>query len=307
MHTPLVSVIIPNYNYEHYLAECIQSVLDQTYPHLECIVVDDGSTDGSAALVTRLAEKDQRLKLVRKSNGGLSSARNEGLRQAVGEYISFLDSDDKWENGKIEHQLEVFKNTACDVVFSNFSYWYEHGIKRSTAAPPRITIYELIRENCIAGSASSVMITREVFEKTGFFDTNLRSAEDLDYWTRIAFHNFRFEFCPHYDVYLRQHGSSMSRNGNKMIHFHLLSLDKQLGLLDEVSGKIDKEAFTEAIYFRLGEIRKFSMYYQYPVWGIHSFLLGMNLIGVRYLFMRGNFKRFAYDIYRFIKAKKQYP
>ena len=90
----LISVIIPVYNVEQYLAECIDSVLASTYSNLEIILVDDGSPDNSPAICDAYAAKDKRIKVIHQSNGGLCTARNAGLRIATGTYIAFVDSDD---------------------------------------------------------------------------------------------------------------------------------------------------------------------------------------------------------------------
>lgn len=90
------SIIVPVYNVEAYLDECIQSVLEQTYTDFELILVDDGSKDNSGTICDRWAQHDSRVFVVHKQNGGLSSARNEGLRHITGQYVMFLDSDDYW-------------------------------------------------------------------------------------------------------------------------------------------------------------------------------------------------------------------
>ena len=101
---PLISVIVPCYNQAQYLDECLQSVLDQTYQNWECIIVNDGSPDHTEEIAKRWLEKDNRFRYIYKDNGGLSSARNAGIREAKGEYLFFLDSDDSL-NGNL-----VFKS-----------------------------------------------------------------------------------------------------------------------------------------------------------------------------------------------------
>ena len=92
----LISVIIPVFNVRPYLAKALESVIRQTYSHLEIIVVDDGSTDGSGDICDEFAARDERIKVIHQENRGLSAARNAGLDRAAGEYIAFLDSDDAW-------------------------------------------------------------------------------------------------------------------------------------------------------------------------------------------------------------------
>ncbi len=122
---PLVSIVIPVYNVELYLDECVQSVLQQTYRELQIILVDDGSTDSSGKICDRYARQDKRVKVIHKPNGGLSSARNTGLDAADGEYIYFLDSDDYIEPDAIEQLIAVVLNEKADMVFFERTPFYE--------------------------------------------------------------------------------------------------------------------------------------------------------------------------------------
>lgn len=115
----MVSVIVPVYNAEKYLAACVDSLCGQTLHELEIILVDDGSTDGSAALCERYAEKDARVVLVKKPNGGVSSARNAGLRRASGEWVTFVDADDWLDAGILEKALAQAQTNPDTLVFWN--------------------------------------------------------------------------------------------------------------------------------------------------------------------------------------------
>lgn len=112
---PLVSIIVPVYNVEHYIEECVSSLIAQTYRSIEIILVDDGSTDGSGVLCDRLADTDSLIRVVHKTNGGLSDARNHGLREASGEWISFVDSDDWVSPIFIEVLLRAALDTGCEI------------------------------------------------------------------------------------------------------------------------------------------------------------------------------------------------
>ena len=116
MSHPLVSIIVPVYNSEQYLRECLDSILHQTYAELEVICVNDGSTDGSAAVLQHYAEKDARVRIVTKENGGLSSARNAGLEVASGEWVTGVDSDDTLENDTIEACLRYMNSAGVDLI-----------------------------------------------------------------------------------------------------------------------------------------------------------------------------------------------
>ena len=111
----LISVIIPVYNIEEYLSRCLESVITQTYKELEIILVDDGSTDGSGLICDKYAKKDTRIKVLHKENGGVSSARNLGLKIAKGDYIGFIDGDDVIENEMFQHLIDNVKEYKCDI------------------------------------------------------------------------------------------------------------------------------------------------------------------------------------------------
>lgn len=112
----LISVIVPVYNVEQYLSRCLESILAQSYSNLEIILVDDGSTDSSSSICDQVATRDQRITVIHKKNGGLSDARNEGLRIAKGDYITFIDSDDWVENNYVESLLNLQKKYGADLV-----------------------------------------------------------------------------------------------------------------------------------------------------------------------------------------------
>ena len=121
--TPLVSVIIPVYKVEDYLAECVDSVINQTYRNLEIILVDDGSPDGCGAMCDAYAAQDERVRVIHRPNGGLSAARNSGMDIATGEFITFLDSDDWIYRGMIEGYMQCFaKHPELDLVESCIYY-----------------------------------------------------------------------------------------------------------------------------------------------------------------------------------------
>lgn len=113
----MISVIVPVYNVEKYLDKCIESIVNQTYKDLEIILVDDGSTDSSPKICDEFADKDERIKVIHKANGGVSSARNAGLNCFNGEYVTFIDSDDYIEPNMFELIAEAIKGKDVDLVF----------------------------------------------------------------------------------------------------------------------------------------------------------------------------------------------
>src|SRR4051794_39065689 len=116
---PRVSVVVPIYNVEHYLEECLESLAAQTFHDLEVVMVDDGSTDGSAAIAEAFAARDPRFKLVTRPNGGLSAARNTGLEAATGEFLAFVDSDDIVARDADEKLVTTLDSTGSDFAAGN--------------------------------------------------------------------------------------------------------------------------------------------------------------------------------------------
>ncbi|MBP2639105.1 MAG: waaV [Firmicutes bacterium] len=126
----LVSIIVPSYNVGAYLGECISSILAQTYEQWEVLIVNDGSTDNTAEIAAALARTDPRIRLINQENGGVSVARNTGLRAAKGQCVAFLDGDDLWEPEFLAETVGVKMRTNADAVYSGYSRFYSNGYKR---------------------------------------------------------------------------------------------------------------------------------------------------------------------------------
>lgn len=122
---PLISVIIPIYNVEKYVKRCLDSVLNQTYCHLEVILVDDGSTDSSGKICDEYKKMDTRIRVIHKSNEGVSSARNLGIEVANGEYIAFIDSDDAMEKDCIEYLYRLIQENHCSLSICSYRIRFE--------------------------------------------------------------------------------------------------------------------------------------------------------------------------------------
>lgn len=187
----LVSAVIPAYNYARFVCRAVDSVLAQTYPHLECIVVNDGSTDNTLEV---LAPYGDRIRVITQKNAGLAAARNTGVKNARGEYIAFLDADDWWRPEKIAKQMELAEKRpelgAIGTTWERVDGDLKH---LSTRVPPRPTDDRATNVRGIAcrtiwlgGSGSGVLARRDVFDEVGLFDESMRAAEDIDMWLRIA-------------------------------------------------------------------------------------------------------------------------
>lgn len=148
MNADTVSVIIPVYNVEQYLKQCIASVVDQTYRNMEIILVDDGSTDDSGMLCDEFAQKDSRIKVIHKQNGGLSDARNAGTAVCGGEFVFYLDSDDYLEQDAISSLMNMQEESHGDVVIGN--YYYTYSDHEDMAQPDHGTIEQYTRKEAIS-------------------------------------------------------------------------------------------------------------------------------------------------------------
>ena len=221
----LISVIIPCYNQAHYLGEAISSVIYQTYPNLEVIVVDDGSTDETAEVAGRYPQ----VRCIRQGNQGLSAARNRGLKASRGEYVVFLDADDRLAAGAIGVGAGLLdSHSECAFVSGHYSLIDAEGrpIPHLASACAEDDHYcALLRGNYI-GMPATVMYRRSVLEIVKGFDTSRRACEDYELYLRIA---RRFPVhCHHHLVgEYRQHGGNMSRNYALMIRSSLSVLRSQ--------------------------------------------------------------------------------
>lgn len=181
-----VTVIIPAFNGERWVAEAIDSALAQTVPPLEVIVVDDGSTDATAAV---LAGYGGRIRAITQPNQGVAAARNTGLRAARGGTIAFLDADDAWHPRKLELQLRILSEQPRLGLLGTRIFNWPAATLPATADNSHPPVTGLSREQLVVKNylvASSVVLRRDVAREVGDFDTRLNGAEDHDYWLRAA-------------------------------------------------------------------------------------------------------------------------
>ena len=183
---PKVSVILPTYNRLPMLKEAMDSVLAQNFEDMELIVVDDGSTDGTAEEMKRYGG---RVKLIQHSrNRGVSAARNKGILHARGKYIAFLDSDDLWVKGKLRIQVSFLDDNPHYPICYTDEIWIRRG-KRVNPMLKHAKYSGWIFEKCLPlciMSPSSVMMKRTLFSKVGLFDEALPVCEDYDFWLRVS-------------------------------------------------------------------------------------------------------------------------
>lgn len=223
---PKVSVIVPVYKVESYIANTIYSVLSQTYVDFELLIIDDGSPDRSIDICRQFT--DSRIKIISQANRGLAGARNTGIRHAQGEYLAFLDADDLWTPQKLEKHLIHLENSPdVGVSFSRSAFINEHGEFLNTYQMPRltnITPLHLLQGNHV-GNGSAPVVKKKVFTDIKFtanihgsvedfyFDESFKRAEDIECWLRVAIQtNWQIEGIPEALTLYRVNSQGLSAN-----------------------------------------------------------------------------------------------
>ncbi|MDQ1639510.1 MAG: hypothetical protein QOF62_2849 [Pyrinomonadaceae bacterium] len=246
--SPLVTVIVPAYNYGRFIPETLRSVQAQSYQFWECIVVDDGSTDETGNTVRSFSKEDPRIKYIRQDNQGLAAARNTGIRKASGEYFQFLDADDLLEPHKFERQVRFLEqHSHVDIVFGDARYFHsEHPEERlfspeaanepwvaTFSAKGQDVLLSLVRNNIMV--VSSPVLRRSVIDDVGLFENSTKGIEDWHYWLRCAAEGKHF----HYDAsegtqtLVRVHGNSMSTDARMMLRSTLLLHQKVAEMIND--------------------------------------------------------------------------
>jgi glycosyltransferase involved in cell wall biosynthesis len=183
----LVSVVIPNYNCSGFLPAALDSVFAQTYPDVEILVVDDGSTDDSLQVLGRYAD---RVRVLRQPNQGVSAARNHGIRESRGDLIAFLDADDLWDREKLAKQVPLFANPNVGLVYCAVEYIDEAGKSLGTNHTGRrgrvLRSIALLEGTIVLAGGSTAVVRRECFDRAGGFDLEMSTAADWDMWRRVA-------------------------------------------------------------------------------------------------------------------------
>lgn len=233
MSEPRVAVIIAAYNFERFVGDTLESVRAQTFAEWECVVVDDGSTDGTFAVAERYATMDARIRCIRQPNRGVSAARNLALRATTATLVQFLDADDRLEPWKLgAHVRYLDEHPETSIVFGNVVYF-----RTEAPAQPLMSQYgklsEPVLDDRVHGSSealrklehfnflhpASALSRRPDIERAGGFGETIHGAEDHDLWLKCALLGSRFD---HWDdarpvAWIRVHASSTSRTRGKIV------------------------------------------------------------------------------------------
>ena len=230
-HSFSVSVIIPVYNGEAFLAEAMQNIQQQNYQLLEIIVVDDGSSDRTAEIAANFSDQ---VRYVFQPNAGPAAARNKGLEMAQGDVIAFLDVDDLWTENKLNLQLEhLAQDPLRDIVLGHVQV-----MQRTEVAPEQASFVKF-GDPCVASNLGCAVFRKSVFEKVGFFDPALRYSEDVDWFMRAREQGIPMLILEQVTLLYRLHQQNMTHRKN----LHDLSLMKVL------KNSLDRRRKTRAVSF----------------------------------------------------------
>ncbi|EGW35873.1 glycosyltransferase [Desulfosporosinus sp. OT] len=228
MLPPKVSLVIPTYNHAQYLPYALNSVINQSYANIEVLVIDDGSTDGTAKLVRPYSSI---IDYVYKENGGTPSALNLGLSLATGKYICWLSADDMVIGEKVSKQVGLMESDpSLGFSYTSFMVIDAKGKKQydvnSAYFPDKQEMVTKLMEGCFI-NGSSVMMRNSALKQIGNFDENLPQAHDYDLWFRFLRH-FNCGFLAEYLLAYRWHGENMSQNPDEACSVIVRERAKQL-------------------------------------------------------------------------------
>lgn len=247
---PLVSVIIPVYNGADYVAEAIESVINQTYKNIEIIVVNDGSNDNGKTdkVIQKYIDK---IKYIKKKNGGVSSALNLGIQNMQGEYFSWLSHDDKYEPEKIEKQINLINKyndkeklialcstqkidkNSKNIMLKN----KKRNLKENHIINYKDTLKNLLDNGTFNGCA--LLINKSVFKECGNFDEKLRFCQDSYLWIKIFLKHYNLIYSKEKLVYSRIHDKQVTQTKRELFKSDSIYISKKL--IDELAEESDKE------------------------------------------------------------------
>lgn len=243
------SIIIPSYNYAHFIQECLNSVVVQTYEDWECLIIDNASTDDTEAICHPFLN-DVRIKYLRlEENKGPSVARNVGLRIAQGDYVLFLDADDLIEFEKLASCTDIISGSSPDLIFTDYSFFsanatlltnthtFSDDFNAGLISAGDIS-EKLIHGNIFA--ISCIVTSKKILEEVAYFDDNINYNEDWDLWLRISIKQVKFYYDSNKDTHtlIRNHQNSHSKDLFSMYAAGLYVCKKNYGLLNEAGKRV---------------------------------------------------------------------
>ena len=277
----VVSIIIPCYNAKQWVQEAIDSCLNQTYPNIEIVVVDDGSTDGSLEVLRHFLP---RIKLETATHLGGNSARNRGFALSTGEYIQYLDADDYLDPDKIARQVQFLEETQADVVYGDWRY-RRHLPDTSLSYLDKIQVsgvQEDILYSLLSGqwwvAPGALLYRRQVVIQAGGWDETLRAAQDRDFFTSVALSDVKIRYQAGCYFIYRKHGdvTVSSSNLGRWVENHCISLKKSEIALARIGRLTEKyRAALATGYFGLARGTCYTIDAQYSYANYEKMLVGL--------------------------------
>ncbi len=246
----MVAVVIPCYNGERFLAEAIESVLRQTQPAFEIVVVDDGSTDGSRGIMESYGD---RVRIIGQPNSGLPAARNAGIRASGGQFLAFLDADDWWREDFLEKMSDALRRNEAGIAYCG---WQNVGLPGARGRPFVPPDYEEVpsKLECLFRSpcwpVHAALVRREIVESVGGFDPQWRSCEDFAFWLRTATMH-RLVRVPEVLAFYRFHGNQMVGKRDAIAINHWMVQKDYLAGCPEAAERLGKERIRELTFGEL--------------------------------------------------------
>jgi len=318
---PKISVIIPTYNRANTLPKTINSVLNQTYQDFEIIIVDDGSDDNIKDIITKIQKKDNRIKYFFQEHfGSPSKPLNFGIKNSLGEYITFLGSDDELSPIYLEKLLNLLESSEknVDITSCNVLIIDDKGkVLREISKPKNTNNEHIIRtsltHNYIFGN---IFVKREIFNKVGFFDENIKIREDFDMWIRLAKMNLNFEFIykPLYLVNIHKKQISANIHSLERIYIIKYLINKHKDIYDKYPKALaETQRNIGTLYMLAGNTKQARLYFidaiQKNPYRSRSYLnlvfslLETNLYSL-IVNIKGNFQNFFNKFFRSRRFKK---
>jgi len=266
MSNPTVSVIVPAYNAESFIENCVQSILSQTYTDFELILVNDGSKDSTSTICHRLAEQDSRITVIDQENGGSSSAKNTGMDAAKGNYIEFVDADDTLDASYMEQLLRGMAEDEADLCVGNVAFMVmDQGEQVLSRPSPKLhegmftlkeylSYYKEYMPHAVVGAPWNKLFRREIIEKHNLrFDETTRNNEDT--WFNLAY----LRYCnkifvsasPFYHYINHQNGSASRRYIDNIIEIYTETYRRSTAFLKEAEMYDCNEQFCKSYFIGL--------------------------------------------------------
>lgn len=276
---PLISIVIPAYNYAEKLPRAVNSVLKQLTDLHELIVIDDGSTDNTQAVLTELHNENNNFRIVHKENGGLASVRNRGITEAQADYLIFLDADDELDEGALKHiEQHIQSNPASRMIIGGYTSVWPDQVKSKVSLPSELPADPVARvkgyliDKTISLANGATIMHRSLFEK-GLYPEHFRNAEDLPVFAQ-ALGNYECTILKSSIARIHKHETSLRHN---------VTYDRDVGLalVDEIFSTERLPSETKQLKQQFVAQRALSLFRGYYVAGLHNDAKQMYLIAVK--------------------------